>query len=127
MKKKKIKIDNSTLWVEVACTPDERRRGLMNREALSENEGMLFLFSGDSTPLTFWMKNTSIPLSIAFIGKDNKIKEILDLEPQSEEKIKSQNPAAAALEVNRGWFQKNKITVGSTVYLKNKEIKIKIN
>lgn len=116
-----IQIAGQTAKVEVARTPEELSRGLMYREKMGENEGMLFVFQ-DEQPRTFWMKNTLLPLSIAFFGRDLRIDEILDMEPapagiQQPRRYASKQPAAYALEMNRGWFQRHKIRAGAKVKL----------
>ena len=109
IKEKKIK-------VEVVRTDEEKAKGLMFREKLGKNEGMLFVFEREET-LSFWMKNTRIPLSIAFIAKDGKIVDIQDMEPFDLRSHASARPARYALEVNQGWFKKNGIEVGDGVKL----------
>ena len=109
LKEKKIK-------VEVVRTDEEKAKGLMFREKLGKNEGMLFVFEREEI-LSFWMKNTRIPLSIAFIAKDGKIVDIQDMEPFDLRSHVSARPAQYALEVNQGWFKKNGIEVGDEVKL----------
>lgn len=103
------------LQVEVARTYRERQKGLMFREDLAENRGMLFVFSTERQ-LNFWMKNTSIPLSIAYISKDGIINEIYHMEPfRINPSYTSKEPAMYALEVNRGWYKKHNISRGCRV------------
>lgn len=124
---KKIKIGNSILKVSIAKSATDRRKGLMNQSNLSEDAGMLFCFPKEEK-LSFWMKNTRIPLSIAFISKSGKILEIKDLEPFNEESVSSSIPAMYALEVNKGWFENNNIKKGDqTTGLPIKSIKIRIS
>jgi uncharacterized protein len=92
--------------VEVAATDEERARGLMNRESLDEDSGMMFLFF-EPTTSGFWMKDTLIPLSIAFFDHNGKILEILDMEPCKKDPCKIYDPGvkySGALEVNQGAF-----------------------
>ncbi|MDL2321275.1 DUF192 domain-containing protein [Desulfosarcina sp. OttesenSCG-928-B08] len=103
------------IQVEVAITPEDRARGLMHRNVLAEDAGMLFVFEKDQI-LSFWMKDTQIPLSIAFIAADGRILEIRDMEPESRELILSSAPARYALEMNQGWFEKNGIVPGHRVH-----------
>ncbi len=110
----KVVIKSDTLFVEVAVTPEEREIGLMYREFLPENNGMLFIFEQESR-LSFWMKNTFIPLSIAFINSDGIIVDIQQMEPMTTKSHISRFPAKYALEVNKGWFKKHRIAVGDTV------------
>jgi uncharacterized membrane protein (UPF0127 family) len=102
------------LSIEIADTPDERAIGLMNRESLPDDGGMLFDFGAD-VQAGFWMKNTLIPLSIAFIDKDGVIVHIEDMEPQTEELHYSPSLYRYAIEVNQGWYADNGITAGDTV------------
>jgi len=110
------------LFIELADTPIKREYGLMDRKKLSKNEGMLFRFSNPEH-LSFWMKNTYIPLSIAFIDDDGKVMQINDMVPLSTKAIVSKNRCRYALEVNRGWFKENGINIGS--YIKGEGIKEK--
>ena len=127
---KTIKVGNKTLKVRLAITPMQQRRGLMNVQGmgptkLPENEGMLFIYRREEI-LSFWMKNTTIPLSIAFIDKKGIITEIRDMKPLGMDSVRSAKPAQYALEVNRGWFTKNKIKVGSKVELNFRRVNISI-
>lgn len=100
---------------EIADDKAERQRGLMERTALAEEAGMLFVF-GREQPLSFWMRNTLIPLSIAYIAADGRIVDIEDMEPLDDEtKHPSAQPAQYALEVNQGFFEERGIEVGDTV------------
>jgi hypothetical protein len=91
------------LTVELARTAGERSRGLMFREELAEDGGMLFVFPED-TEAGFWMRDTLIPLSIAFIAADGTIVDIQDMEPLSEDTHRPPEAYLYALEVNQGWF-----------------------
>lgn len=105
--------------VEVAESTEEREIGLMDRESLPSDEGMLFVFFRP-TDDGFWMKNTLIPLSIAFIDEDAKIVEILDMEPCREEQCEIYEPGveySAALEVNQGAFEEWGVQVGDRITL----------
>ncbi len=109
-----------TLSVEVADTPESRAQGLMYRTKLDENAGMLFdLESSERWP--FWMKNTLIPLSIAFIGADWQIVDILDMPVAADPQngpfpfYAPGTPARYALEVNLGFFKRKGITTGAKV------------
>lgn len=110
-----LRIRDVRLEVEVADTPETRTRGLMFRENLPENGGMLFVFP-ESRRRSFWMKNTLVPLSIAYIREDWVILEIYEMEPQSLEAVPSRNPARYALEVNQGFFAEHGIEPGSRVF-----------
>ncbi len=97
--------------VEIAQSPEERRVGLMGRKNLPEDQGMLFVFEHEQK-MAFWMKDTPLPLSIAYISKAGEIKEIHDLEPFSEKTVHSRHSVLYALEVNRGYFKKRNIKAG---------------
>ena len=100
---------------EVANDGAERTRGLMYRTALAEDAGMLFVF-GRERSLSFWMKNTSIPLSIAYVDAEGRIVDIEDMEPFDDQtKHPSAEPSKYALEVNQGFFEERGIEVGDTV------------
>jgi uncharacterized protein len=97
--------------VEIADEEDEQKRGLMERTALAEDAGMLFVFPGER-PLSFWMKDTLIPLSIAYIDGDGGIVDIQDMAPLDETSHPSAAPAQYALEVNQGFFEERGVQVG---------------
>ena len=99
------------LRVEVADTPETLQRGLMERTELGEREGMLFVFAS-AEMRSFWMKDTPLPLSIAYIDEDLAIREIHDMEPLSLEPVPSRYPARYALELNQGAFERLGIGVG---------------
>jgi hypothetical protein len=107
-------IGNARVVVEVASTENERERGLMFRSSLADGEGMLFVFDKDDI-LAFWMKNTKIPLSLAYISSDGTIRQIVDLEPESLASIPSERSVRYALEVPRGWFSRAGVKVGDKV------------
>jgi uncharacterized membrane protein (UPF0127 family) len=109
-----LTIKGKTIKVEAARTEKEKEKGLMFRERMGKDEGMLFVYDREEM-LSFWMKNTRLPLSIAFIDKDGKIVDIQDLEPFSPEMHISAYPAQYALEMNRGWFAREGIKVGDLV------------
>jgi uncharacterized membrane protein (UPF0127 family) len=88
----------------------------MNRKSLADGRGMLFIFDRDQI-LPFWMKNTLIPLSIAFISADGRILEIRDLRPLDETTVRSSRSARYALEVPQGWFSRAGIKVGDVAAL----------
>ena len=102
--------------VEIADTPEERQTGLMGRSALAEEAGMLFVFDQEQI-LSFWMKNTLIPLSIAYIDAEGRIVDIQDMQPLDETKHPSAEPARYALEVNQGFFEGRGVAVGDVVEL----------
>jgi len=104
--------------VEVADNVLERARGLMYRKALGVNRGMLFVYPEEQR-LSFWMKNTLIPLSIAYIDSKRRIVDIQDMKPLDDEppSYVSADPAQYALEVNRGFFEEWGVKVGDRVEL----------
>jgi uncharacterized protein len=104
--------------VEIADTDAERQRGLMGRTALAEDQGMLFVFGGEQE-LSFWMKNTLIPLSIAFMDSEGRIVDIQDMKPLDDDPphYVSAEPARYALEVNQGFFEERGIKVGDRAEL----------
>jgi len=99
---------------EVAAAPAELQRGLMYRRELGEHEGMLFLFAHTGRQC-MWMRNTLIPLSVAFLRDDGTIVNIEDMAPQTETNHCSSEPVRAALEMNQGWFAKRGIRAGSRI------------
>ena len=112
-----IKIKGHRLRVELALTETQRQRGMMYRRELPADHGMLFVFPRDDR-LVFWMKNTVIPLSIAFIDKSGGIRRILRMKPLDiSKRYASGVPVRYALEVNRGWFARHGIKTGDTVSL----------
>ena len=102
--------------VEIADTDAERQTGLSGRTTLAEDAGMLFVFDQEQ-PLSFWMKDTLIPLSIAYISADGRIVDIQDMQPLDETPHPSAEPAQYALEVNQGFFTERGVAVGDTVEL----------
>jgi uncharacterized protein len=96
---------------EVARTPDERATGLMFRESMPANDGMLFAFEEANTQC-FWMKNTFLPLSAAFVADDGSIVNIVDMRPQALDSHCSAKPVRYVLEMNQGWFAKRGIKPG---------------
>jgi uncharacterized membrane protein (UPF0127 family) len=101
---------------EIARTGAERAQGLMYRKELEDGSGMLFVFDRDEI-LSFWMKNTLIPLSIAYIASDGRIVEIYDMEPGNLNPVKSSRSVRYALEVPQGWFARAGIGPGSRLVI----------
>ncbi|MGH3011218.1 MAG: DUF192 domain-containing protein [Gaiellaceae bacterium] len=107
--------------VEIADSPEERQVGLMNRESLPEDAGMIFLFEEDETG-GFWMKDTLIPLSIAFVAADGTIVRILDMEPCEADPCDVYEPGVfylSALEVNQGAFSRWGVQEGDRLTLES--------
>jgi uncharacterized membrane protein (UPF0127 family) len=102
--------------VELARTTAEKNRGLMHRKSLADGKGMLFVFDRDEI-LSFWMKDTLIPLSIAFIARDGRILEIRDMRPLDTTTVRSSRSARYALEAPQGWFGRAGIAPGDSLLL----------
>ncbi|MFN3860252.1 MAG: DUF192 domain-containing protein [Roseateles sp.] len=100
------------IQAELAVTPEQRAIGLMHRKVMPPNHGMLFVFE-EAQPQCFWMKNTLLPLSIAFLADDGSIVNIADMKPLDETSHCSAKPVRFALEMNQGWFAKRGLKVGS--------------
>lgn len=113
-------IAGKSLKLEVANSPIKRAIGLMNRPSLGQDEGMIFVFP-KADFLSFWMKNTLVPLSVGFFSEDLVLLETLDMKPnQTREVYNSARLSKFALEVNKDWFSKNKVPVESVLILEKK-------
>lgn len=112
-----IKIGKMSLLVEIANTPRKRSVGLMYRTKLADDRGMLFVFP-EEDHLSFWMKNTKIPLDIGYFNQDGVLLEIYSMKPdQVSEVYGSRKKAIYALEVNQGWFKNSGINPGAVLIL----------
>ena len=109
-----LSINGHKITVEVAATPDQRATGLMHRFSLQPEHGMVFVFER-AEPLAFWMKNTFIPLSIAFVAPDGRIVNVDEMAPQDESTHASRGPALYAIEMRKGWFAERGIRAGDIV------------
>jgi len=109
-----LDVGGHAVRAEVADTPETRARGLMYRDALDADHGMLFVYPA-AERLSFWMENTSVPLSIAFVSAGGEILRIRDMVPFDRTSVPSGAPALYALEVNRGWFEANGVGEGARV------------
>jgi len=109
-----LKIDKNLIKAEVASTQASQQLGLMYRKSMPEQSGMLFVFE-QKAGHCFWMKNTLLPLSIAFIDDDGKIVNIEEMKPQTEENHCPLKPIRYALEMNSNWFENRKLGVGKLV------------
>jgi uncharacterized membrane protein (UPF0127 family) len=109
-----LSIAGHRLVAEIAATTDTRTVGLMNRFSLKPDHGMLFIFAAPQ-PLAFWMRNTYVPLSIAFIAADGRILNIEDMAPRTDDTHPSKGIALYALEMKKGWFADHKINAGDRV------------
>jgi hypothetical protein len=110
----RIELGGRALTVEAACTPQQREMGMMFRRSLKADEGMLFVFPDDEI-LTFYMKNTYVPLSIAFIRANGVISNIAEMKERSLETHSSLSACRFALEMPAGWFSSNGVREGSKV------------
>ncbi len=110
----RLLIDDDTLLAEVVNKYEDMKLGLMHRKHLPEDAGMLFVYQSDQW-LSFWMKNTYIPLSIAFINSKGTIVDIQKMEPQTTNSHRSKKAAKYGLEVNQGWFEEHDVKVGDRV------------
>lgn len=99
---------------EVARTPLQQQTGMMFRTEMGPNEGMLFVFD-EVAPRCFWMKNTLLPLSIAYIADDGSIVNVAEMKPRSEQSHCSEKPVRFALEMNAGWFSRKGLLSGSKI------------
>ncbi len=102
------------IQAEVAHTPQTLQRGLMHRTELGQQQGMLFLFGARGTQC-MWMRNTLIPLSVAFLRDDGTIVNVAEMQPRTEDSHCSSEPVAAALEMNAGWFDQRGIKPGARI------------
>jgi uncharacterized membrane protein (UPF0127 family) len=102
---------SDTVVAEVARTADERAQGLMNREAVPDGTGMLFVFD-EPDVRSFWMRDTFVALDVAFMDSGYRITEIQQMEPETTELHTSKQPALVALEVRKGWFAEHGIGPG---------------
>lgn len=115
--KRKIKLAGRVLTVEIADTSDKRAQGLMFRESLPKDHGMLFVFESEEE-MAFWMKNTLIPLSIGYFDRNKKLINSMEMEPAPATEMNpktyhSAKPAMYALEMTKGWFSRNKVGAGT--------------
>jgi uncharacterized membrane protein (UPF0127 family) len=110
-----LQVDGKKLKVELALDDPSRQRGLMFRESLPADQGMLFVWPVRQGPSkrAFWMRNCSIPLSIGFISDEGKVLQIEELQPHDEREKVSKDEVRYALEVNRGWFERNGLGPGA--------------
>lgn len=117
-KRHPVTVGGRQLFLELALDNAARQLGLMYRSSMEDSQGMLFVFPYD-TILNFWMKNTRIPLSVAYIGSDGIIKEIHDMEPGNLQPVSSTHHVRYALELNRGAFGRLGIEVGDRMEIQD--------
>jgi uncharacterized membrane protein (UPF0127 family) len=110
-----LRVGGQALLIELAFTSDQRERGLMFRSQMAANTGMLFVFPNDQN-LSFWMRNTQLPLSIAFIDANQRILNIEEMQALDDKTFhQSRGPARYALELNQGWFVQYGVKAGDPV------------
>lgn len=109
-----LQVGEHRIRVEIAANPETRAKGLMFRESLAPDHGMLFVFP-QAEQLCFWMKNTPLPLSIAFIDAAGSIINLADMQPQSLDTHCSFGPALYAIEMEQGWFKRHGLAPGTAV------------
>jgi uncharacterized membrane protein (UPF0127 family) len=113
-KTSQVKVGPHPLKVELALDDTQRSQGLMHRQKLGKNDGMVFVFD-ELAYHAMWMKNTLIPLSVAFLDEDGVILNILDMEPQTLDTHAAAGPARYAVETNKGWFAEKRVKPGDKV------------
>ena len=111
-----IPIGQKTYVLEIAAKNDDRNTGLMRRDSMPDDHGMIFIFK-DAEPRSFWMKNTRIPLDILYLDAAGKVVSIHRMEPYVERGTRSKAPAKYAIELNAGQAQAAKINEGDTISL----------
>jgi uncharacterized membrane protein (UPF0127 family) len=109
-----LKVGMHSIRAQLALTPQQRQIGLMFRRDMPNHEGMLFVFDQES-PQCFWMRNTLIPLSIAFLADDGTVVNLADMKPQSDDSHCSSKPVRFVLEMNQGWFAKRGVKPGTRI------------
>jgi uncharacterized membrane protein (UPF0127 family) len=114
LRTQQVKIGGHALKVEVADNDAARARGLMHRQKMGRNDGMLFIFE-EPAYQSMWMKNTLIPLSVAFLDAEGVILNIRDMQPQTLDTHMSAGPSLYAIETNKGWFAERGIKEGAKV------------
>jgi uncharacterized protein len=114
LKTVEVRMKGKTVKIEVALTQEEKENGLMYRRSLGADEGMIFVYDRDQR-MYFWMKNTYIPLSVAFITADGEILQIEDMQPLDEKTIESRFSVRYAIEANQGAFARWGVAVGDKI------------
>ncbi len=114
MPQRELTVGMYRIDAEVAATQEDRMRGLMQRKAMPQNRGMLFVFT-EPQRHCMWMKNTLLPLSVAFMDEGGRILNIEDMKPQTENSHCAARPARFALEMNLGWFRQKGLSAGTKV------------
>lgn len=109
-----LKVGGQTVKAEVAVTDETRQKGLMFREKMAANSGMLFVFA-DIAYHAMWMRNTPLPLAVAFMDQSGKIVSIHEMQPHTEISHMAAGPVRYALEMNGGWFERNQVKAGDVI------------
>ncbi|KXU38139.1 hypothetical protein AXE65_02630 [Ventosimonas gracilis] len=109
-----LHIRQQPIEAQLATTPKQRNIGLMHRTQMPQNEGMLFIYTDDAERC-FWMRDTPLPLSAAFIDKTGVIVKLVSMQPFSDKSHCSEQPVRYVLEMQQGWFKKHEITTGERV------------
>jgi uncharacterized protein len=109
-----LKVGSQTIRAEIAATDETRQKGLMFREKMANNTGMLFIFP-DIAYHAMWMRNTPLPLAVAFMDESGKIVSIHEMLPFTETTHQAAGPARYALEMNSEWFSRNQVKAGDTI------------
>jgi len=110
-----LHIRHQPLEAQLATTPKQRQIGLMHRTQMPQNEGMLFIYQDDAERC-FWMRDTPLPLSAAFIDKDGIIVKLVAMQPLTDKSHCSEQPVRFVLEMQQGWFKQRGITIGERLY-----------
>lgn len=109
-----LTIGDRRVRVQLAIFPGEMQQGLMYRKTMEEDEGMLFVYDR-SQQMSFWMRNTDLPLDIGFFDAGGELKEVYPLHPRDERPVQSLGPRQFALEMNQGWFGRSGVKPGATL------------
>jgi hypothetical protein len=107
-----IKVGDQVVQMQVAALPAEMQKGLMFVKAMGESEGMVFVFD-QPQPMSFWMRNTLIPLDIGYLDADGTLKEVYPMYPHDEKSVRSVARHQLALEMNQGWFSRHGVKPGA--------------
>ena len=110
----RLDVGGNAVSAEIAHTLAARQQGLMHRDSMAENSGMLFMYK-DSKEREFWMKDTRLPLTIAYADSLGKIVRLVDMQPFDLSHTQSLAPAKYALEMNQGWFERHNVEVGDRI------------
>jgi len=110
-----LHIRQQPIEAQLATTPEQRQIGLMHRTQMPQNEGMLFIYQDDAERC-FWMRDTPLPLSAAFIDNDGIIVKLVAMQPLTDKSHCSEQPVRFVLEMPQGWFKKHDISVGERLY-----------